>query len=317
MLIPMDIAAAPISAASASAAPWLAAGALLTLAALLLAGVVTALVLRRRSAMPAEEVTPRQEPVVDDLPGFLESPPGSTVAAPAVDPPVAPHAALAPPLTAPPLPGGRPPTTPPARPRSVPAAVLAGVAGLAVLLVVAAAVVLTSADSSRGPDSRADRQADGGRPRPPAEVRMSFAGVVLEQRAVGVTATYPEVELTADRDGAVARLTLPTWNCLSAEAPDDPEAAGCVPARTEHAELRPPELEVTRSGGGLSFGGRFPTSTRPTGSGPEPTGRSYPVEVSIRGESDLCSGRRSPADGVLVLGTREAASVEGEIHSDC
>jgi hypothetical protein len=146
---------------------------------------------------------------------------------------------------------------------------------------------------------------------------MSFSGLVLEQRAVGVTATYPEVELTEDRDGPVARLMLPTWNCLSAEAPDEPEAAGCVPSRTEYAELRPPELEVARNDAGLHFGGHFPTSTRPTGSPPEPTGRTYPVEFRVTVDGNLCLRRRSAAAGVLVLGEREAVSVEGEVRADC
>lgn len=143
---------------------------------------------------------------------------------------------------------------------------------------------------------------------------MTFAGLVLEERAVGVTATYPAVELTADRDGPVARLTLPTWNCLAAEAPDDPSAAGCVPSRTEYAELRAPDLEVTETGKGLRFTGQFPTETRPAGGPPEPTGRSYGIEVTVTADDEPRPGRWSPASGVLTLGDRETEAAEGELR---
>jgi hypothetical protein len=261
MLVAMDIAGA-----SAQSGTWIAVGVLVTLAVLLVGGVVTALVARRRSAPPP--------PPVDDLPVFLESPPGTR-------PPVASGGDHVP-LVA--------PAPPPAGRRPVPPAVLAGVGGLAVLLLVAAAVV------GSGVSTDEEFRPAAGSPSPPsAEVRMTFAGLVLEERAVGVTAAYPELELT----GEFARLTLPTWNCLAADAPDDPSAAGCVPTRTEYAELRPPDLVVTETGDELRLTGEFATETRPAGGDPEPTGRSYRIEVTV-----------TDAGGVLVLGDQEAESVD-------
>ena len=299
MLVAMDIAQGSAAAASASGAPWIVAGVLVAVAVLLLAGLVVALI-RGRTAVRAE---PSEVGTVDDLPGFLESPPGSAGSRAAPVGRVVPLAAPSPP--GPPASRGRAPH------RRAPVAVLGAVAGLAVVLVAAAVGMLTA------PDSRADRPGRDGRPHPPAEVRMSFAGLVLEQHAVGITAAYPEVELTGGRGGPIARLTLPTWNCLSADAPDDPAAAGCVPARTEYAELRPPALEVAREGNGLLFGGRFPTSTRPTGSAPEPTGRTYGVEITVPVDGDACRGRRPVAGGVLTLDGRHAVSVEGHLRLHC
>ena len=60
---------------------------------------------------------------------------------------------------------------------------------------------------------------------------MTFGGVVLEPRAVGVTATYPSVEVLVRRRPRPRAIAFPTFNCLTGEAPADPVAAGCTPAR--------------------------------------------------------------------------------------
>jgi hypothetical protein len=286
-----------IAAAEAPVAPWIAVGVLLAVGGFLLAGIVAVLVSRRRSDRPTG-----QPPPVDDLQTFLESPPGSSAT---------PHASRGDlvTLTAPPP----APSAPRTDTRPLGRAVVTAVAGVAVLLLAAAAVVAaTATDSSSGRDDRTG-PAEGPEE---AEARMRFAGVVLQQHAVGVTVTYPEVELTSDGAAAVARLTLPTWNCLAAEAPNDPEDAGCVTGRTEYAELRSPDLEVTRTDDGMRFGGVFATTTRPTGGAPDETGRSYEIEVSLTVDGDLPPDRWSPADGTLELEDRRALAVEGELRVD-
>jgi hypothetical protein len=289
MLDAMDIAGA-----AAPVAPWIAVGVLLAAAVLLLAGLATALAVRRRAARP-EQPASAPDPVDDDLPGFLDSPPGTVATTPSAH---AGHVALMAPAPAPAE----------ATPTRVPTSVLATIAGLTALLVVAAAIVaLTGGDGS--PDRDGDRAASP----QAAEVRMSFAGLVLQQRAVGATVTYPELELTADDDGPVARLTLPTWNCLAAEVPDDPAAAGCTPSITEYAELRPPALELSEDADGLRLVGDFPATTRPTGGTPEPTGLVYPVEITMTADDEQRPGLRSSASGVFSLEDREAESVEGEL----
>jgi len=85
----------------------------------------------------------------------------------------------------------------------VPAAALVALAGLVVLLLVAAVIVT----ALPGPDGRADgdRQVAPERQRPGGdEARLRFGGLVLEEHAVGVTVTYPELVLEADADGPVA-----------------------------------------------------------------------------------------------------------------
>src|SRR4051812_7566677 len=85
MLGPMDI-------------PWLVLGVVVGVGLVLLAGLVAALVLRRRrDRASGVETSPR-----DDLPGFLEFPPGSTTAPPATG-----WAALAAPPPPPSPPRGR------------------------------------------------------------------------------------------------------------------------------------------------------------------------------------------------------------------
>ena len=46
-----------------------------------------------------------------------------------------------------------------------------------------------------------------------AEARLTFGGIVLERRAVGVTATYPQVKVTTDGEDAA-----PTWCCRRSTA---------------------------------------------------------------------------------------------------
>jgi hypothetical protein len=296
---PAMLGAMDIAAAEAPVAPWIAVGVMLTLAAQLLVGMVVALVVRRRAAGPSAEPPPEDH---DDLPGFFESPPGSTATGvPASTGFVA--------LMAP------PPAPVAAPPRRTTGPVLAAVLGVAVLLLVLAAVVAGTTGTAPDRDDRAERSR--AEPRPAGiEARMRFAGVVLQQHAVGVTVAFAEVELASDRDGAVARLTLPTWNCLAPEAPDDPAAAGCVPARTEYAELRSPALDVTRTDDGMRFSGDFPSSTRPTGGAPEPTGRAYRIEVWATADRELPAGDWSPVGGILLVEDRATTSVDGEMRVD-
>jgi hypothetical protein len=260
---------------------------LLGLAGLVLAGLVAAFVAGRRTRPPADPV--------DDLPDFLEFPPGSAASARPADRSVA----LAP----------LGPTAPAPQPRRrLTVGALAALGGLAGLLLIGAVVVASLPGSGRR---------GSGEHRPAGdEARLRFGGIVLEERAVGVTVTYPELILDTDSDGKVASLELPTWNCLAAEAPDDPVDAGCVRGRTEYAELRTPDLEVTRDGPGLRIAGAFATTTRPTGGEAEPTDRTYDVVVSVSPEGAATSDRWVPASGDLELGERRTPVVEGDLRID-
>ena len=80
----------------------------------------------------------------------------------------------------------------------------------------------------------------------------------------------------------VAHLRLPTFNCLSASAPEDPVAAGCVASVTEYADLPAPALTVTGDDGTVRLAGRFPTYLRPNGSPPVWTGRVYEIRRARR-----------------------------------
>ena len=269
----------------------IAVGVLLAAAGLVLVGLIAALVAQRRAVPTAVE--PPAEPV-DDLPYFLEFPPGSVPAAPRASDSVV---ALAPA----PRPTAPAPAPPPRR--SIPVAALAVLTGLLVVLLVAAAVVAAIA----GPDRRRDEQRqDSAAAEAPsaAEAQLRFGGILFEERAVGVTVTYPELTLDARAGGQVVSLEFPTWNCLATEAPEDPAEAGCVPSRTEYAELDSPDLSVAAKDDGLRIEGDFATSTRPTGSGPEPTGRSYPLVVTVEPDGS----------GVLELGDRRTEVVEGEFR---
>lgn len=110
---------------------------------------------------------------------------------------------------------------------------------------------------------------------------LTFPGVVLEPRAVGVTVAYPVLTVEGDDTSAIAHLDLPLWNCLAADPPADPVAAQCSRALEEHADLGTPELSVHRRDGRVELDGAFATYTRPNGSAPAYTARSYAVTVTI------------------------------------
>jgi hypothetical protein len=286
MLGPMDI---PGAAASGTAAvPWLVLGVVLGVGLVILVGLGTALVLQRGSA-PAPD-----DPGGDDLPGFLESPPGS--ATPAA---TAGWAALAaPPVSAAPV----------RRPRRDTLVPLIAMAVTALLLLAAAAVV--AATSQR--DGRRPHTSVSAAPGPAAgaAARLTFGGVVLEPRAVGVTATYPVVRVSSEGDRTVARVEFPTFNCLTGEAPPDPVAAGCTRAGTEYAELRSPDLLVRTRGDVLRLAGRFPTELRPNGSAPSPTGRSYELRITVTAVGSAAKDGWRPARGTLELGAERATTVD-------
>jgi hypothetical protein len=284
MLGPMDT----------GAAAWIVVGFLLGVAVLTLAGLALVVVRGRRRTPP----DPPAEPggwAVDDLPGFLESPPG---AGPAVGPTRGWTALSSP-----------PPPPPPAPTRRSTPLLLSGAAVTALALLGAAAVIATV----DRPSDRGDRHHSASDSTPRAfEARLAFAGIVLEQRAVGVTAAYPRLEVTTEDGEPVARLELPAFNCLAAEAPDDPAAAGCTATVTEYADLAAPDLRVERDGDGWAVSGSFPTERRPNGGPAEPTGRSYELRVTVV-PADGRSGGRRPAEAVLHLGEDRAPSVDGEI----
>jgi hypothetical protein len=145
-----------------------------------------------------------------------------------------------------------------------------------------------------------------------AFARLSFEGLVLERRAVGITAAYPSISLTAADVGAgpaLAHVRLPVWNCLTDAAPADPVAAGCRRLPTEHADLPTPALTVTEDGDGLRISGRFPTYLRPHGSPPQWSGRVYPLTVHVVPDGDS-------AGGTLHLGTQRSDAVDDPRLSD-
>jgi hypothetical protein len=286
MLGPMDI---PGAAATGTAAvPWLVLGVLLGVGLVVLAGAATAVVLRRRPAGTHDD------PGGDDLPGFLEAPPGS--AAPVVP---AGWAALV-------APRADPTAAPPPRRDTV--LPLGAMAVTALLLVgAAAAVAATSRADDRPTRTRlpaAAATATG------AAARLTFGGVVLEPRAVGVTATYPVVEITTEGDRTRVRVEFPSFNCLAADAPADPVAAGCTRAPTEYAELSTPDLAARTDGDGLEITGRFATEVHPFGSAPAATGRSYELRISAAPAGGPAEGGWRPARGVLELGPERTATVD-------
>ncbi len=139
--------------------------------------------------------------------------------------------------------------------------------------------------------------------------RLALGGLVLEQRAVGVTVTYPSVSVTVGTDGtALAHLRLPTWNCLGTTAPGEPRAAGCAPTGVAYADLPTPALGVTRDGDALRLTGRFPTYTRPSGTPPAYTGLVYPLTVTVAPATALRDGE-ARAEGALFLGTERAEAL--------
>lgn len=283
MLVAMDIPAA-------AAGPWIVLGVLLGLA-----GLIGFLVLRGRPSTPAADESPL--PVAeDDLPGFLESPPGSAGA------PVDPAQGWAT-LTAPPEPVAPPLGTPPSRWDTLRVLSALTLAGVLLIGIAAALAVVSRPEPGAGPGR--DESADG------VAADLAFGGVVLERRAVGVTATYPRVRLTSDDERTVAHLELPTVNCLTAEAPDDPVAAGCTPAGTEYADLATPALAVRRDGETVRMSGRFETYLRPNGSSPVGTGRVYELEITAESVGDASAGTWMPATGVLRLGDDRTTTADG------
>jgi hypothetical protein len=290
MLVGMDI---PVTAG-----PWLGLGLVLgiLLPALAALGV---LALRRRDERgrsgPDEPAAPSHADFgQDDLPGFLESPPGSAATSPLPTEGWTTLAAAAAPRPAPDLAPARRPGTP---------AVLAAMATAALLLIGAAAAV--AAAGSAGHDDTRDagpgRPAAGTAGTGDVSARLTFAGVVLERHVVGVTVAYPRV-LLSTRSGGAAEVELVTFNCLRAEAPEDPVAAGCVRSVPEYAELSAPDLGVAADDGVLRVSGSFATSRRPNGSAPVPTGRAYELTVEAAPADGRAGAGREPATGMLRIG---------------
>jgi len=291
----MDIPGA--AAAGTAAVPWVVLVAVLGVALVVLAGLITALVLRRGSAgsAPAAE-TPAPPPDEDDLVRFLEFPPGS-----GATPAPTGWAVLAPAT-------GTDPAAPAPRGRRTAILVLAAMSLTALLLVglVVAVAAAGGRDGRHGQHGQREARAAPGA----VAARLTFGGVVLEPRAVGITATYPTVEVSGDRSRARARVQFPTFNCLSAAAPADPVAAGCTPSVTEYAELRSPDLVVTPDRDGFVVSGRFPTELRPNGSAPVPTGRVYELRITVTPADGAAAHGWQPADGVLELGSSRAETVD-------
>ena len=334
MLAEMDI-----SPAGHSIAPWLVAGALLI--ALASGAALLALRLRndRRRPPAAKGAQPAGlAPGDDDLPAFREFPPGS-----AGVPGAAADGGL-PPVGWPALAGPGPSTTTPiaeepggsrsgsSRTRTVALTALV----LTALLVLAAALVLdpgprrSGSGPGGGPHGRegagSSRADPAPRPRQPGAgdlagvsvrpgrdggaARLAFGGLVLEQRAVGITATYPAMEVTWNPVEAVAHLRLPTYNCLTAAAPKDPVAAGCAPSVAEYADLSAPALEITGDDGRVRLSGRFPTYVRPNGSPPVWTGRVYEFSVRATPIPGQPAEGWVRAQGEIRLGEGRAATLD-------
>ncbi|MGY1804734.1 hypothetical protein ACI78T_15745 [Blastococcus sp. SYSU D00922] len=274
-----------------TAGPWLVLGVVLGLLLPLLTAAIL-LLGRRRGAAPVVE----DDPGVDDLPGFLESPPGT---GPAPDPRTG-WATLSPP--APPAPPA------PVRDDGTRRALAAmGATALVLIGAVAAVAAAGTTDDDGAGGVRADRATA---PAPGTTARLAFEGVVLERHPVGVTVTYPRVEVTV-RDGrAAAEVELPTWNCLRDSAPADPVAAGCSRSVVEHAELASPELAVETHGDALTVSGSFPASRRSNGSPPSPTGKVYEIVVEVAPRDGTTGGGSEPATGSLRLGDEGATPSE-------
>ena len=290
-------------------------GVVLGLLGVVLAGLAAFVAARRAGRQrPASTAPPPPAPGQDDLPGFLESPPG------AGSPPAGPLAGW--PSLAAPAPVVPTPTPPRSRDSR---AALGAIVAVAVLLVALGVAVATSGGDRRPHDNRAHDSAAPSSQAPTAAApgtagaladetvpvgddgiaaRLVFDGAVLERHAVGVTATYPQVRLSSDGHRAVAHLELPTFHCLAAEAPGDPVAAGCGRAVAEYADLASPGLRVTRSGDRMRLSGEFATYVRPNGGPAEWTGRTYRIEVTVRAVAGRGTAQEGwqPAEGVLVLG---------------
>jgi hypothetical protein len=292
MLTGMDI---PLTAG-----PWLVLGVVLGALLPVLAALGVRAVRRRDSATEAPSPSPATFGV-DDLPAFLESPPGSTL------PPVAPEQGWAA-LSSPAVPAE---ARVPRRKGYGSTDVLAAMAVTALLLVGAAAVV-AAAGTGGAADDRSGQWTSAA-PRPgTAAALLTFEGIVVERHAVGVTVAYPHVALGTDGDRATVELELPTFNCLRVDAPEDPVAAGCTRSVPEYARLSAPELAMEADPAGLRLSGRFATERRPNGSLPSPTGRVYELTVSAFPRDGRAGAEREPAGGVLeVAGERVDSSDEG------
>jgi hypothetical protein len=320
MLTGMDIAAVQ---AAPTTAPWLLLGAVLAVLLLGLAGLVAVLVLRRPPGGGPEPRPDDPAPsagTTDDLPGFLEHPPGS----PGSPSPAAagwPVLSAAPPVE--PRPAPLPEPSGPERSRRQTGLALAALSVTALLLVGVAAALAVAAQRSRTDPEATAAPAGDTDPAPSSivpsqpgalatssvtpgrngtEARLTLGGIVLERRAVGVTATYPRFEVTSDGEHAVAHVELPTFNCLTDHAPADPVAAGCLRSLTEYGDLTTPELEVSRDGDRVRVSGRFPTYLRPNGTPPVWTGRVYELTVSAEPRAGDPDEGPVPATGVLELG---------------
>jgi hypothetical protein len=295
-------------------------------------------------AAPRATTEPPAEPL-DDLPGFLENPPGSLPAAPPVPVSAPVQRPEEPPAGATAASGnGRSPVS-----LSRSAATAATVAAVAVLVAAAVLVAVTAGrDDDGGPASAPSPVSDSGptatltaptesaapgldatvpttaAPASSTETAaaaralesvplgedgvaasVTFEGVVLEQRAVGLTVTYPSLSLTTDGRRSLAHVRLPTFNCLTAEPPADPVAAGCARSLTEYADLGDPQLQVSRTGDRIDVVGLFPTYTRPNGSAPAHTGRAYQLTAAITADGSASDGW-APAAGVVRIGLDSA-----------
>ncbi|MGY1749894.1 hypothetical protein [Modestobacter sp. SYSU DS0511] len=257
--------------------------------------------------------------VVDDLPGFLDRPPGSPV------PPAAPRSG-SPASTATAVPAGTA-----GRPDG--RGTHAATAGAVVLLLGAAALAGTVPTGATTPATAArsiplaapPETGPTGSPEPPAAepaagslafrsvlpgddgltARAAFTGLLLEERAVGLTVTTPSLSVSTDGERALAHVRLPIWNCLTAEPPADPAAAGCARGRTEYADLADPGLQVRRDGDRVELAGLFPTYTRPNGGAPTYTGRAYRLTATLTADGGVRDGRAA-ATGVVQLGLDSA-----------
>ncbi|SHG87235.1 hypothetical protein SAMN05444351_3506 [Geodermatophilus nigrescens] len=316
---------------TAPVAAWLVLGlalAGLAAAAVLLARTRPAGRPAQRTAAPAPAQASRW--AQDDLPAFLEAPPGTP----------------RPPVAAPPEPPLAGPDDDGDAGRAVAALAAAALALVAVLAGVALAAREDPAPAAApppvataAPPPPAPAPAAPDLPLPPADplpgergagllaarsvplgdggvsARLALGGLVLERRAVGVSVGYPAVSVTAGESGAaLAHLRLVTWNCLGSTAPEDPAAAGCAATGVEYADLPTPALGVTRDGDALRLTGRFPTYTRPTGTPPAYTGRVYDLSVTVARAGPPRDGE-APAEGALFLGTERADSLPDPLLS--
>ena len=330
MLVAMDVPAA-------AAWLWIVVGVGLAILLLTTAALVARAVARRR--LPAPPPAGDGGYGDDDLPGFLDRPPGSAGTPEARGGWTALSSA----------PAAVEEARPPAADRRTDRLLVATAAVAALLVVAAVGVGVAATRHDRRPDSSAAVRFDGGPPgrhdwehqhprqlgslptvpaaptpgqagagalatttlplgRSGLAAELTFGGVVLEPHAVGVTATYPRVRLTSDGADAVAHVELPTYNCLAATAPADPVAAHCTPAMTEYADLPSPALTVTRSRDGrVQLTGRFATYVRPNGTAPDWTGRVYALQITIVPAEQRDHGRVH-ATGELRLGADRAAT---------